>query len=111
MFRILPALVAAAALVTASTGFAGEAAQLMNAKSAEEQRDILSLAVRSAQHQCAKISEHMYVGDKQGMDFFSVRCDDGTEYMVSIESIAEMQSRVILCKVLTALGVQCFKAL
>jgi len=111
MFRKAFTLVAAVALVAATPAHAGEAADLMNSKPLEEQRTILSHAIEAAAHQCPTISEHMYVGDKGGMDFFSVRCGDGTEYMVSIESIAQMQSRVMVCEVLEALGVQCFKPL
>jgi hypothetical protein len=83
----------------------------MEAKSLDEQREILSLAVRSGAHECPQVADHVYVGEKEEIDFFSVRCSDGLEYMVSIESTGQMQSRVMLCRVLQALGVYCFQKL
>jgi hypothetical protein len=90
---------------------AGEPARLMSAKSIPEQRDVLSHAVESAGHDCPQVAEHMYGGEKSGMDFFSVRCQDASEYMVSIEGAGEMRSRVMVCDVLAALGVLCFEPL
>jgi hypothetical protein len=83
----------------------------MHSKPLDEQREILLHAVRSAGHQCARVQDHLYGGDRSALDFFSVRCEDGIEYMVSIESTGEMRSRVMMCSVLQALGVQCFQAL
>ena len=111
MIRSVSALAFSAALIGASPASAGEAARLMHSKTLDEQREILSHAVRSAGHQCARVQAHLYVGDKRALDFFSVRCEDGTAYMVSIESTGEMQSRVMMCSVLGALGVQCFHEL
>ncbi len=60
---------------------------------------------------CREIAEHRFGGEKSGLDFFSVRCQDGSEYMVSIAGAGEMQSRVMMCDVLAALGVRCFQPL
>lgn len=98
-------------LILNSPLLAGEPARLMNAKSVSEQREVLSHALESAGHTCAGISEHMYAGEKAGMDFYSVRCDDRSEYMISIAAAGEMQSRVMMCDVLAALGVRCFTKL
>jgi hypothetical protein len=104
----------AAMLVVSSGGWsarAAEPARLMSTKTVAEQRDVLSHAVQSAGHTCPVVTEHMYVGERQSIDFFSVRCENLGEYMVSIASAGEMQSRVMTCDVLAALNVQCFKPL
>jgi hypothetical protein len=111
MSRSLSAFALCAAMISVSLAWAGEPARLMEAKDVDEQREILLHAVRSAGHECARVSDHMYAGDKGGLDFFSVRCADGTEYMISIEGTGEMQSRVMMCRVLQALDVHCFQKL
>jgi hypothetical protein len=98
-------------LIWCLPAMAGEPARLMGAKSVTEQRDVLFHALRSAGHACPVISDHMYGGEKGGMDFFSVRCKDGSGYMISIASAGEMQSRVMMCDVLAALEVHCFRPL
>ena len=98
-------------LIWCSPAMAGEPARLMSGKPVTEQRDVLSHAIRSAGHTCPVVSEHMYGGEQGGMDFFSVRCQDGSAYMISISGAGEMQSRVMMCDVLAALGVHCFRPL
>lgn len=97
--------------LSVSPVWAGEAARLMLGKDVAEQRGILLYAVRSGGHNCAALSDHLYAGDRHGITFFSVRCADGIEYMVSIADAGEMQSRVMMCSVLEALAVHCFRKL
>ncbi len=104
------AAVPALALATAFAQ-AGEVNDLISRQSASEQAATFrSIITSTGERTCRSVSRTFFMGtNRNGGDYFAVRCDNGTDYLVMIENSDGMRSSVVPCARLKTFGAECWE--
>lgn len=72
---------------------------------------ILAKMVESVGHSCNAITRDLHVGNMDNEVWYAVKCDTGTDFMITIKADGKMSVRITDCTLLAAVGQSCFQKL
>jgi hypothetical protein len=89
---------------------AGQAKDLIMAKTKSEQFEIMRAAVMSSGSSCPEVTRIFHKGTHQqeDTDYFAVRCSKSGDFLVQIENHGNMKSRTLPCELVASLGISCW---
>lgn len=89
---------------------AGEAYDRMSQRDAATQREILGIEIRSSGNRCSKVLWSMYLGEFRNRDAYSAQCNDGFDYLVTMQYRGSLFGGVRLCQTSRyQLGIDCWR--
>jgi hypothetical protein len=89
---------------------AGEAYARMSQRDAATQREILGIEIRSSGNRCSKVLWSMYLGEFRNRDAYSAQCNDGFDYLVTMQYRGSLFGGVRLCQTSRyQLGINCWR--
>lgn len=107
--RLLLSACLAVLLTSPSAG--GEAYERMRQRDAATQGEILGIEIRSSGHRCGKVLWSMYLGEFRHRDAYSAQCNDGFDYLVTMQVRGGMLfGGVRVCRTLRyQFGIDCWR--
>lgn len=106
---IKPTLVITAILtILTAPVLAGSANSSLESKPPAERAALFTAAIGKSGFNCGRVTNYLFMGEKRGADWFSLRCRNGQDYALRIQNIEDLPTRALPCKALQAAGAKCW---
>ncbi|MFD0917450.1 hypothetical protein ACFQ14_13635 [Pseudahrensia aquimaris] len=104
-------IVAIASAINVSPAFAGKANDALEAQSEGKRSTLFTAAIGKSGFNCGQVTTYLFMGEKAGADWFSLRCRNGQDFALRIMNVEDLPTRALPCKALEAAGAACWTKL